>query len=100
MNVSRRKLVTIITEAALEHVLAEALEGLGARGYTVIDVRGKGSHGPREAGWGLAGNIQIEVVCGEELAKTIVEHLQANYYNHYAMITYVADVDVLRPGKF
>jgi len=52
MQTDRRKLITIITEAALEHNLVDDVERLGARGYTITDVRGKGSRGVRDAGWG------------------------------------------------
>ena len=54
MPTEKRKLVTVITEASLERELAQELERLGAHGYTVADVRGKGGHGERNAGWDLA----------------------------------------------
>jgi hypothetical protein len=95
-----RKLLTVITETALEKALCADLERLGARGYTVTDARGKGSRGVREASWDPSGNIRVEVVCVEAVAHAIVEHLQAKYYANYAMILYLSDVQVLRPAKF
>ena len=41
----RRRLLTIITEAAIEKRLLQDLEQLGARGYTISEARGKGSRG-------------------------------------------------------
>ena len=95
-----RKLVTIVTEAALEQELCESLEDLGATGYTVTNARGKGSRGVRDAGWSVSSNIRVEVVCSDDVARRISEHLQHKYYDHYAMIILQSDVRVLRPDKF
>lgn len=100
MNVKMRKLLTIITEAAIENTLVRDIERLGAHGYTVTDARGKGSRGVRNAGWETSGNIRIEVVCGVETAEAITAHLKAHYYDNYAMIMFTSEVEVLRPEKF
>ncbi len=100
MNSSMRKLLTVITEAALESVLTKDLERLGVQGYTVTDARGKGSRGTRNAAWGESSNIRVEIVCDATVAETIATHLQTRYYDNYAMILFVSDVAVLRPGKF
>ncbi len=100
MNSSMRKLLTIITEAALESVLAKDLEHLGPHGYTITDARGKGSRGTRNAAWGESSNIRIEVVCDAATAEAIASHLQITYYKNYAMILFMSDVSVLRPEKF
>ena len=94
------KLLTVITEAALEATLIHTIEQLGAHGYTVVDARGKGARGVRDAGWEASGNIRIEVVCRSETAANIAAHLQEHYYNDYAMILFVHEIDVLRPEKF
>lgn len=95
-----RKLVTIVTEAVLEATLLRDLEELGVPGYTVTDARGRGSRGERAAGWDLAGNIRVEVVCGAELAGAIAARLHERYYADYAMILFTCDVAVLRAGRF
>lgn len=95
-----RKLLTIVTEAALEGVLVQRLEQLGAHGYTVTDARGKGHRGVRNAGWEASSNIRIEVVCDEKTADAIATHLRERFYENYAMILFLADVEVLRPEKF
>lgn len=95
-----RVLLTVITEAALEGVLTRDIERLGARGYTVTDARGKGHRGVRQASWEASSNIRIETVCSNETADAIAAHLQKHYYEHYAMILYLAEVTVLRPEKF
>ena len=95
-----RKLITIVTEAVLEAEVCEALEDLGAAGYTVTNARGKGSRGVRDAGWSSSSNVRIEVVCSDDVARRISEHMREKYYNHFAMILFESDVRVLRPDKF
>ena len=100
MNTAIRKLLTVITESALENVLTKDLERLGALGYTITDARGKGHRGVRDAVWGDSSNIRIEIVCDAKTAEAIAAHLQAHYYENYGMILFVTDVSVLRPEKF
>jgi len=95
-----RKLLTIVTEAVLEADICQTLEELGASGYTVTNARGKGSRGVRDAGWSSSGNIRVEVVCSDELAHRIAEHMRRHYYDDYAMIIFENVVQVLRPQKF
>lgn len=100
MSLEHRKLLTVITEAALERDLVDEIERLGAHGYTVTDARGRGSRGTRSAGWNISANIRIEVVCGESTALAIAAELKGRYYDNYAMILFISDVEVLRPQKF
>lgn len=100
MDITVKKLVTIITEAALEDNLRNELPGLGATGYTIVNARGRGSRGVRDAGWSTSGNIRVEVVCDPEIAVRIAAHLRDRYYENFAMITYMSDVEVLRAEKF
>jgi len=95
-----RKLLTVITEAALEGTLARDIERLGAQGYTITDARGKGGRGVRNADWQVSGNIRLEVVCDDETAYAIAAHLKEHYYEDYAMILFMSDVWILRPEKF
>lgn len=100
MQTTHPKLLTIITESALESSLIRDIERLGARGYTITNARGKGSRGTRDAAWGESSNIRVEIVCDVPTADAIARHLQQTYYKHYAMILYMSDVEVLRPEKF
>jgi len=95
-----RKLVTIITEAVLENDLLGDLKQLGASGYTVTNSRGSGSRGVRKAGWSSDSNIRVEVVCSDELAGQIADHLREKYYDNFAMISFESDIRVLRSKKF
>lgn len=95
-----RKLVTIVTEASIEHKLTSELEGLGAHGYTITDARGKGARGVRDANFEFEANIRIEVICDDVVAQAICVHLREHYFDNYAMIWFMSDVEVLRPTKF
>lgn len=97
---SRKTLLTLICEAMLETRIMKDLEQLGAPGWTLSDARGRGHRGVRSAEWENSGNIRVEVVCARELAERIAAHLREHYYDDYAMICYLSDVDVLRPEKF
>ena len=100
MEMTNRKLLTIVTEAAIEDTLVRDLEQLGARGYTITDARGKGSGGKRDATWGPHANIRLEVLCDVVTAHAICTALRERYSDNYSMVMYVGDVDVLRPLKF
>ncbi len=100
MEPDEKKLLTIVTEAVIESSLRSDLKRLGAGGYTIVDARGSGSRGVRDAGWSSSGNIRVEVVCDPGVARRITDHLREHYYRDYAMIVYVSDVSVLRPEKF
>ena len=100
MELTARKLLTIVTEAALEDTLVADIENLGARGYTITDARGKGSRGMRDATWAPHANIRIEVLCHADTARAICMALRERYYDNYSMVAYVSEIEVLRPEKF
>lgn len=100
LSTEKRTLLTIITEAIVEPTLLRDLDRLGVRGYTVSDARGRGNRGVRDAAWDEAANIRIEVICSRPLAEEVLRHLQARYYANYAMVTFLTEIEVLRPEKF
>lgn len=96
----KRKLISIITEAALESRLLNDLARLGAHGCTVLDARGRGARGARDADWDQSQNVKIEVICDPATADAIAEHCRKTFGPYYAMVLYLSDVDVFRPEKF
>jgi nitrogen regulatory protein PII len=100
MDSIHRKLLTIVTESLLETSIIEALDDLGVSGYTIVNARGRGSRGVRDAGWESSGNIRVEVVCDATMAERIAESFRNKFYANYAMILYIGDVTVLRSDKF
>ena len=100
MNLTARKLLTIVTEAALEDTLVREIERLGARGYTITDARGKGGRNTRDGTWAPLANIRLEVICDAATADAICTALRDHYSDNYSMVMYLADVQVMRPAKF
>ena len=100
MDLTARKLLTIVTEAALEDMLVRDIEVLGARGYTITDARGKGGQGKRDATWAPHANIRVEVICDADTSLAISTALRDRYSDDFSMVMYIGDVDVLRPQKF
>lgn len=96
----KRTLLTVITEAVIEKKLLQDLKQLGVAGYTVLDARGEGRRGVRDAARGEAANIQIEVICSRALAETVLLNFQARYYDNYAMVSFLQDIEIIRPDKF
>lgn len=91
----RKKLVNIITEATLKSNLLEEIIQLGSSGYTIFEVNGSGQRGIRDGDFTINQNIQIEVICDEEVANKIFEHCKKNYSKNYAMLIFASDVDVV-----
>jgi len=95
-----RRLLTIVTEAAIEDLIIKDLDDLNVTGYTITNARGKGSRGVRNAGWETTGNIRIEIVCDPTMSVKISSYIKEKYYDNYAMIIFMHNVEILRPEKF
>ncbi|MBD3273113.1 transcriptional regulator [Candidatus Dependentiae bacterium] len=96
MNFHKEKLLTIITESYLEEHLVRDINKLGAKGYTITSVKGKGERGIRNNLWSASSNIKIEIICEEKVCKKIIEFVKANHIKNYAMILYFSEVSVLK----
>lgn len=99
MKTTRMKRVTIVGDNAVEHQIVKEVHDLGATGYTYTVVHGEGARGIRPSHW-EGPNAKIEVIATAEVAQKILEHIEQNYFEHYAMIAYIDDVEVLRGEKF
>jgi len=100
MNTHPKTLLVIIGESALEKFLVRDIKDLGAHGYTIVDVRGGGEHGTRDAEWEGSRSIRMEVVCEDTVAENIVEHVIANYAKNFSLSLYVSEVGVIRKEKY
>ena len=98
-NTVRMKRVTIIGDENVSYRIMQEVLAFGASGYTNYIVHGKGTRGirPRHA---EPANAKIEVIATPETAHRILDHVAANYFEKYAMIAYLDDVEVLRGEKF
>lgn len=87
-------LLTIFTEAVLEDTLVDEIVALGAKGYSISEARGRGTHGLRTGKWTAGGNIRIEVVGDAPLCARIVERLQAGYERDYGLLMFTTQVEM------
>ena len=100
MQTHPRKMLVIIGEAALEKNLVRDARRFGAHGYTICDVRGGGERGDREARWEADRSIEMKVICDEEVARQLAQHVLESYAPNYALTLFTAEVGVFRPQKF
>ncbi len=100
MQTYPKKLLVIITEAALEKRLIADAKRLGAQGYTVYDVRGGSQHAIHEGAWEADRMIEIKIICDPAVAQAIADHAMVQYAVNYGMSVFFTDVQVIRPQKF
>ena len=100
MQTHPKKLLVIIGESALEKFLVRDIKEFGAHGYTIVDVRGGGTHGAREAAWEGDRSIRMEIICDENVAEKIAEHVLKVYAINFSLSLYFSDVSVIRGEKF
>ena len=99
MLLERLKLVTLVAEPVLEERLSSKLRELGATGFTVTDSRGQGSRGIRASDVPGQG-VRLEAVVSAQVAEAILTHVRDHYFPSYAVIAWVADVEVVRGDKY
>lgn len=90
--------VTIVAESVLEQRLLALLSAAGARGWTLIEVRGKGSRGVRAGEW--QGNVKIESLVSSACAERIMAELAREYFPRFAIVAYLDRVRVVRGEKY
>jgi len=93
------KRVVIIGDCDLESRLLKDVLSLGATGYTCYSVRGRGGRGIRPR-YEKSANLKIEVIASPEVALKILEHIAENYFEDYAMIGFIDNVEVLKGQHF
>jgi nitrogen regulatory protein PII len=94
------KLLTIISEALAREAVVRLLREAGAHGYTLSQVEGVGARGERTGEIEELANIKVEAVVPPAVCDQLLERLRNEFFPHYAMIAYEADVRVVRSGKF
>ena len=99
MNTTSAKRITIIAERLLEDRLVRDLQICGATGYTITDARGAGSRGVRVSEW-EGGNIRLETLVSVSVADAILELLHKKYFEHFAVIATLENVEVVRGEKY
>lgn len=100
MELKPRKMVTIVAESSIEAPIIRAIKRHGVKGYTLIGAQGEGSRGIRQGDWDQARNVFIQTICSDERAHAIMDSLYEEFYDDYAIIAYITDIEVHRHNKF
>ena len=93
------KLVTVICEPVLATSILQTSQSLGATGFTITEVKGQGN-GEKSSGEIPDAKLKIEIVVDPEVAVRLMKSLSEAYFENYSVITYAADISVMRPKKF
>lgn len=99
MTLSKRKLLTVVIESSLARRLEVDLIECGAKGFTSGLAQGSGPKNQRASDI-EGGNVRIETVVTEQVLEAILERLRKDYFPHYDLSCWIADVEVLRDDRY
>ena len=99
MQLAELKLVTIIAEEILKDRLVQKVQELGATGASFHRTQGVGSRSVRHNDM-FGENIQMKIVCPKEVAEAIVKYISDNYFENYAIVAWMMDVQVMRGENY
>jgi hypothetical protein len=99
MQLVSAKRVTIVTERILRTEIIRMIMARGATGYTQLEAVGEGSRGIRATDW-EGQNVKIETIVSESVAHAIMREIADKYFEHYAVIAYLENVEVMRGDKY
>lgn len=99
MDTHELTLVTIVAEPVLEDRITGEVMGMGATGFTVTKVRGKGTRGIRTGDIPGQG-IRIETLVAPKVAEAILDHAAEAWFPHYAVVVWAMPVRVVRGDKY
>ena len=101
MQLFQLRLVTVVGEAVIMEDVAEKGLELGATGYTLTEVAGHGSRSARNvASTTGARTMKVEFVVPADVAVSILTHVSHQYFDDYACIAWLADVQVVRGQQY
>ncbi len=93
------RLLTIVAERLLRDRILRHLDQMSVSGYTVIDSEGRGSRGVMVDEW-QGDNVEIQILASIEVVDRIAEKMRERYFEHYSIILFAQNVDVLRGDKY
>ncbi|MFM7035189.1 MAG: DUF3240 family protein [Planctomycetia bacterium] len=101
MQLYPMKLVTVVGESVIMSDVAEEGMKLGATGFTLTDAAGEGSRSARNVIVTSGANTQkVEFVVPMDAAEKILKHVSHTYFEHYACIAWLSDVQVVRGQQY
>lgn len=99
MQLQSLKLITIIAEEILKDRLVAKVQELGATGASYHRTQGVGSRSVRHNDM-FGENIQMKIVCTQDVAEAILTYISHNYFDNYAIVAWLADVQVVRGSTY
>lgn len=99
MDTHELSLITLVAEPVLEDRLTRELAELGATGWTVTDIRGRGTRGIRTGDIPGQG-IRIETLVSPAVADRILTRAAESWFPHYAVVAWESSVRVVRGQKY
>ena len=107
MTLHKATKVVIITEKLIADKVCQIVDEAGASGYTRTAAGGKGSRDVRRSLTDRASvvnefsNIKIEVIVPDRAtAEDIMNRVSSKFFKNYSGITYLENIEILRPEKF
>ncbi|MFM8634736.1 MAG: P-II family nitrogen regulator [Planctomycetia bacterium] len=101
MQLYPMKLVTVVGESVIMNDIAEEGMKLGATGFTLTDTAGEGSRSTRNVIVTSGAQTQkVEFVVPMDVAEKILKHVSHAYFEHYACIAWLSDVQVVRGQQY
>ena len=95
------KLLTVVGETIVMTDIAEEAIKLGASGYSLTEVNGHGSRSARNVVETQGSKtMKAEFIVSADVAEKILDHVQHEYFEHYAIIAWQSDVQVLRGEQY
>jgi nitrogen regulatory protein PII len=91
--------LTIISESLLREEIVTLVRRHGATGFTLSKVEGQGSRGVRASEW-EGRNLKFEVIVSSATADAILDEITEKYFEDFAVIAWLTEVEVLRGHKF
>lgn len=98
-HVTTLSLVTVVTENLLKDQVTDLLREHHVTGFTISRVDGEGSRGTRARDW-EGPNLKIEAIVSPEIAQAILTSISEKFFDDYAVIAWLSEVQVLRGEKF
>ncbi len=99
MQLYSLKLVTVVAEEVLKDQLVRKILELGATGASYHSTEGTGSRTARHDDV-FGENFQLKVVCPQDVAERILTYISHHYFDDYAIVAWVSDVQVVRGSHY
>lgn len=92
--------VTVIVDSKLEELLVKRFAKLGAKGYTILECRGRGEHEIIEDILSGPTRVRIETIVQPKVAADIMAYLHEPQFANDALTVCVDEVQVDASDRF